>query len=105
MIIEPRNGDAEDDLSTTKTRSLLAIAGSLLGEISMPEPGLAWVIGALLPSWSAWVASISGRMAALAGIGSLILLALIVAGAFPQARWILALHHHPIEYPKPAKAI
>ncbi len=50
MIIEPRNGDAEDDLSSTKTRSLLAIAGSLLGEISMPEPGLAWVIGALLPS-------------------------------------------------------
>ncbi len=43
-------------------------------------------------------------MAALAGIGSLILLALAVAGAFPEARWILALHHHPIEYPKPAKA-
>ncbi len=24
--------------------------------------------------------------------------------AFPQARWILALHHHPVEYPRPAKA-
>lgn len=86
MIIEPRNGDAEDDLSSTKTRSLLAIAGSLLGEISLPKLGLAWILGALLPSLllgaaplvvTAWVASVSGRMAALAGIGSLILLALV----------------------------
>jgi hypothetical protein len=29
---------------------------------------------------------------------------LAAAREFPQARWILALHHHPIEYPKPAKA-
>lgn len=86
MIIEPRNGDAEDDLSSTKTRSLLAIAGSLLGEISLPKLGLAWVLGALLPSLllgaaplvvTAWVASVSGRIAALASIGSLILLALV----------------------------
>lgn len=86
MIIEPRNGDAEDDLSSTKTRSLLAIAGSLLGEISLPKLGLAWVLGALLPSLflgaaplvvTAWVSSVSGRMAALAGVSSLILLALV----------------------------
>ena len=86
MIIAPRNGDAEDDLSSTKTRSLLAIAGSLLGEISLPKLGLAWILGALLPSLllgaaplvvTAWVASVSGRMAALAGFGSLILLALV----------------------------
>lgn len=50
MIIEPRNGDAEDDASSTKTHSLIAIAGSLLGEISLPKLALAWVIGALLPS-------------------------------------------------------
>lgn len=86
MIIEPRNGDAEDDASSTKTHSLIAIAGSLLGEISLPKLALAWVIGALLPSLllgaaplvlTAWVASISGRVTALAGIGSLILLALV----------------------------
>lgn len=29
---------------------------------------------------------------------------LTTAREFPRARWILALHHHPIEYPKPAKA-
>lgn len=86
LIIEPRNGDTEDDASSTKKRSLVAIAGSLLGEISLPKLALAWVLGALLPSLllgaaplvvTAWVASISGRVAALAGIGSLLLLALV----------------------------
>jgi hypothetical protein len=41
MIIEPRAGDAEDDASSTKKRSLLAIAGSLLGEINLPKLTLA----------------------------------------------------------------
>ena len=50
MIIEPRNGDAEDDASSTKKHSLIAIAGSLLGEISLPKLALAWLLGALLPS-------------------------------------------------------
>lgn len=86
MIIEPRNGDAEDDASSTKKRSLIAIAGSLLGEISLPKLALAWVLGALLPSLllgaaplalTAWVASVSGRVMALAGLGSLVLLALV----------------------------
>jgi hypothetical protein len=27
-----------------------------------------------------------------------------VARQFPRARWIVALHHHPMEYPRPAKA-
>lgn len=88
MIIEPRDGDAEDDASSTKKRSLIAIAGSLLGEISLPKLALAWILGALLPSLllgaaplviTAWVASISGRVAALAGLGSLALLALVAA--------------------------
>lgn len=86
MIIEPRQGDAEDDASSTKKRSLIAIAGSLLGEISLPKLALAWVLGALLPSLllgsaplalTAWVASVSGRVMALAGVGSLLLLALV----------------------------
>lgn len=86
MIIEPRDGDAEDDVSSTKKRSLIAIAGSLLGEISLPKLALAWVLGALLPSLllgaaplvvTAWVASVSGRVMALTGMGSLALLALV----------------------------
>lgn len=91
MIIEPRHGDAEDDASSTKKHSLIAIAGSLLGEISLPKLALAWILGALLPSIllgaaplviSAWVASVSGRVTALAGIGSLVLLVLIGAAGW-----------------------
>src|SRR6478736_2001850 len=90
MIIEPRAGDAEDDFSSTKKRSLLAIAGSLLGEINLPKLALAWVILALVPGVllglaplvaTAWFTSVADRLFALAGIGSLLLLALIaVAG-------------------------
>lgn len=86
MIIEPRAGDAEDDLSSTKKRSLLAIAGSLLGEINLPKLALAWIILAGLPGLllglaplavTAWFASVSDRITALASIGPLLLLALV----------------------------
>jgi len=91
MIVEPRNGDAEDDASSTKKRSLIAIAGTLLGEISLFKLMLAWTIGVLLPSLvvgaaplvaTAWITKISGRAAALAGLGSLVLL-----GLFGIATW------------------
>ncbi|MBS7707607.1 metallophosphoesterase family protein [Chelatococcus asaccharovorans] len=87
-IIEPRAGDAEDDVCSTKKRSLLAVAGSLLGEINIPKLALAWVILALIPGVllglvpliaTAWFASVSGRVYAIAGIGSLMLLALFAA--------------------------
>jgi predicted MPP superfamily phosphohydrolase len=86
MIIEPRTGDAEDDASSTKKRSLLAIAGSLLGEINLPKLALAWIILAGLPGLllglaplvvTAWFASVSGKITAFASIGSLLLLALV----------------------------
>lgn len=86
MIIEPRNGDAEDDISSTKKRSLIAISGSLLSEISLLKLALTLLIGVLLPSLllgtaplvlTAWLAKISGRIAALAGVGSLVLLVLV----------------------------
>ena len=88
MIIEPRAGDAEDDASSTKKRSLLAIAGSLLGEINLPKLTLAWVILAGLPGLllglaplivTAWFASVSDRITAFASVGPLLLLMLIVA--------------------------
>ena len=100
MIIEPRDGDAEDDASSTKKRSLIAIAGSLLGEISLPKLALSWTLVVLLPSlalgvaplvFSAWVASVSGRIAALAGVGSLALLALVGAVGWYGFRPLLRL--------------
>lgn len=85
-FIDPRAGDAEDDASSTKKRSLIAIAGSLLGEINLPKLALAWVFLALLPGLllgvaplvaTAWLSTIAGRVGALAGIGSLLVLAAV----------------------------
>ena len=44
FVIDPRRGDAEDDASSTKQRSLLSLAGSLLAEISLPKLIVAWVL-------------------------------------------------------------
>ncbi len=49
-IIDPRRGDFEDDASSTKRRSLLSLAGSLLVEISLPKLALAWLLMLVLPS-------------------------------------------------------
>ena len=50
MILDPRNGDAEDDVSSPKQKSLLAIAGSLLAEISLTKLLLAWIVSIVLPA-------------------------------------------------------
>ena len=43
-IIDPRDGDIEDDESSTKRRSLFSLAGSLLVEISLPKLAMAWTL-------------------------------------------------------------
>ena len=48
-IIDPRDGDIEDDASSTKRRSLFSLAGSLLAEISLPKLVVAWVLLIGLP--------------------------------------------------------
>ncbi len=88
MLIEPRGGDAEDDASSTKTHSLLAIAGTLLGEINLPKLALAWIILALVPGLllgvaplvvTAWYDDVADRILALAGIGPVLVLAGLAA--------------------------
>jgi len=73
-ILDPRLGDIEDDASSTKRRSLLAIAGSLLAEISIPKLMLATILLLLLPAIvlglaplvvSGWLATLSRKVAAL----------------------------------------
>ncbi len=88
-IVDPREGDIEDDLSSTKRRSLLAIAGSLLAEINFPKLVLAWIslvgIPALLLGLaplvaSAWLATASRAMAtAVAEISSAVILVIVLA--------------------------
>ncbi len=88
MIIEPRDGDAEDDAASTKKRSLLALAGTLLGEINLPKLALTWVILVGLPGLllgltplliSAWLLSVSDKLAAVASIGSALVLGSLAA--------------------------
>lgn len=95
---DPRDGDAEDDASSTKSRSLLAIAGSLLAEVSLPKLVLAWGMLILLPALAlgvapilaaAWVTTVWARLAALAGIGSLAVLGLVAAVGWFGARPLL----------------
>jgi hypothetical protein len=73
QIIDPRKGDAEDDASSPKRRSLLALAGSLVAEISLPKLIVSWVLLIGLPSFvlgvgplvvSAWVGKVSTHASA-----------------------------------------
>ena len=73
QILDPRTGDAEDDASSTKRRSLFALAGSLVAEISLPKLMLAWVLLIGLPGFllgivplvgSAWLGKVSTHASA-----------------------------------------
>ena len=87
--LDPRQGDIEDDRSSTKRRSLLAITGSLLAEISLTKLVLAWIsligVPALLLGLaplvaSAWLTTTaSSAMAAIEEISSAAILLLVVA--------------------------
>jgi hypothetical protein len=50
LLIDPRRGDVEDDVSSPKQRSLLAIAGNLLAEISLPKLIFAFTFSIVLPA-------------------------------------------------------
>jgi Calcineurin-like phosphoesterase len=88
-IIDPRQGDIEDDASSTKRRSLFAIAGSLLAEISLPRLLASWMTLIGIPGLllglaplvaSGWLATVSRKIAtSFAEISSLALLLFVVA--------------------------
>lgn len=70
-LVDPRDGDVEDDASSTKTHSLLSMAGSLLGEISFTKLITAWLILFIVPAVivglaplaaSAWVAKFAAKI-------------------------------------------
>src|SRR5215470_12092404 len=82
-IVDPRQGDVEDDATSPRQRSLLAIAGSLLVEISLPKLLFAWTMLLLLPAMllglaplvaTAWLATVSAHIAALTEIGAAVVL-------------------------------
>ncbi|WFU15058.1 metallophosphoesterase [Bradyrhizobium sp. CB3481] len=88
MLIDPRHGDIEDDAASPGQRSLLAITGSLLVEISLPKLLFAWTVLLLLPAVllglapllvSAWFSTLSEKLATLTGIGTALALLAITA--------------------------
>ena len=99
-LVDPRLGDVEDDASSTKRRTLLGIAGSLLAEISIPKLLTAWLFLIVLPGVllgvapliaSGWLATLSGKIATpLDGIWPLLLLVVVAvlgwAGGRPLFR-------------------
>lgn len=96
-ILDPRDGDIEDDASSTHQRSLLSLAGSLLGEISLPKLVMIWVMLLLLPALalglapllvSAWVIAVWSKTAGLLTelVPTLLLPVLVAAGWFGGRR-------------------
>ncbi len=86
-LIDPRRGDAEDDASSPKQRSLLAIAGSLLAEISLPKLVFAWTVSILLPALllglaplvaTAWLLKLSRTAAQITGFGTAVILLAVI---------------------------
>jgi Calcineurin-like phosphoesterase len=91
-LIDPREGDTEDDASSPKQKSLLAIAGGLLAEISLTKLLIAWAGSILLPAVilglaplvaTAWIGGVFSRAVELTGFGAgFALIALAGAGWF-----------------------
>ncbi len=88
VLLDPRDGDVEDDAASPGQRSLLAIAGSLLVEISLPKLLFAWTALLLLPAVllglapllaSAWLSILSEKILVLTEIGAALMLIAIVA--------------------------
>lgn len=103
-LIDPSLGDAEDDVSSTKSRSLLAIAGSLLAEVSLPKLLLAWVLLVVVPAIvlglapvvaSGWLETISRKFAdPLRGGWPLLLFVLLLALAWVGGRPLYRMAEH-----------
>jgi predicted MPP superfamily phosphohydrolase len=88
LLVDPRQGDVEDDAASPGQRSLLAIAGSLLVEISLPKLLFAWTVSLLMPAAllgltplvaTAWLATVSARILALSEIGAALVLVVVAA--------------------------
>jgi predicted MPP superfamily phosphohydrolase len=89
LLIDPRAGDIEDDASRIQSRSLFALAGSLLSEISLPKLLTAWLLMLVAPCLvlglapliaSGWAVKTFGNISSsYAGLWPLILLAILLA--------------------------
>src|SRR5215475_3126364 len=87
-LLNPRRGDIEDDFASPEQSSLLAIAGNLLVEISLPKLIFAWTVLLLLPAVllglaplvaTAWFTALSDHLVELSELGAVLVFVAIVA--------------------------
>jgi hypothetical protein len=87
-LLDPRCGDVEDDFASPKQSSLLAIAGNLLVEISLPKLVFAWTVLLLLPAMllglaplvaTAWFTALSDHIVELSELGAVLVFVAIIA--------------------------
>src|SRR5262245_14346382 len=87
-LVDPRRGDVGDDTASTKQRSLLSIAGSLLIEISLPKLLFSVTMLLLLPTvvlgmvplmLTAWAATVSSHLLQLTEISAALTGVLLIA--------------------------
>ena len=85
-LVDPRDGDIETDASSTESRSLLAIAGNLLAEVSLPKFSLAFCLLVILPALvlgstpllaTVWWSKVSAN--GVRGIGAILFLLFLLA--------------------------
>lgn len=94
-VVDPRAGDMEDDASSTKSRSLLSLAGSLLAEMSFPKLLVAWLLLVVVPAFtlglipviaSAWIAEVSRHLSSPIRLWPILVLAILFAFGWYAAR-------------------
>ncbi|BCH27628.1 metallophosphoesterase family protein [Mesorhizobium sp. L-8-3] len=100
-IIDPRRGDVEDDASSTRQRSMLSLAGSMLVEISLLKLALAWLVLLVVPGLllgfapiaaTAWFRALTDRVfSPTIGFWSVLILAAIVAIGWYGGRQLIRL--------------
>ncbi len=94
-LVDPRDGDIESDESSPERRSLLALAGNLLAEVSLPKLVLALgllivfpavLIGIVSPLATMWWSTLQSTKRAsgvgASGIGALVILVALLAAAW-----------------------
>ena len=98
-FVDPRCGDLEDDLSSTKQHSMFSLLGGLLVEVSLVKLAFAWILLLVLPGLalglgpiaaSAWVTAVADRIfTPFSGVIPLLVLAVFVAVGLYGARALL----------------
>jgi predicted MPP superfamily phosphohydrolase len=89
-LVDPRDGDIETDASSTESQSLLALAGNLLAEVSLPKMAAAFLLLVVVPAVllglapvavTIWARTLSYKSAA-NGLWAVLVLAALVALAW-----------------------